>query len=282
MFLKPISKEYLIFSLKDFNEKVLSKIYAKISSIKEIKESLKDDIRKGYQQILNEEIEYCFATLSQASTLYKNTIYHFDNIGGNKMELTDDDNVRLKAGKLYCIEADVNISEITASTGSSASFYICDQDSNAISKNFTVSTMKATGIISDCIEIPNTFIKPEVDINLAIRSGSVVGSASKIVKAYLSVFEIKQPVYTNVNVASYADQVGHGEDTPVGQVISFMGTTTPENYLACDGAIYNIADCPDLSTFINTQFGSYNHFGGDDINTFAVPDLREEFFLSGE
>jgi hypothetical protein len=32
-----------------------------------------------------------------------------------------------------------------------------------------------------------------------------------------------------------------------------------------------------LAEFINTQFGSYNYFGGDGITTFAVPDLRGEF-----
>ena len=82
---------------------------------------------------------------------------------------------------------------------------------------------------------------------------------------------------TNVDVASYADQVGQGEDTPVGQIISFMGTTAPENYLFCDGTVYNISDYPDLATFFNTQFGSINKFGGDGTTTFAVPDLRGEF-----
>jgi microcystin-dependent protein len=56
-----------------------------------------------------------------------------------------------------------------------------------------------------------------------------------------------------------------------------MGTTPPADYLACDGTIYNITDYQDLADHINTQFGSYNHFGGDGTTTFAVPDLRGEF-----
>ena len=67
------------------------------------------------------------------------------------------------------------------------------------------------------------------------------------------------------------------EDTPIGTVISYMGTTAPEEYLACDGTVYNINDYWELADFINAQFGSKNFFGGDGTITFAVPDLRGEF-----
>lgn len=65
--------------------------------------------------------------------------------------------------------------------------------------------------------------------------------------------------------------------TPVGTVISVMGTTAPVNYLACDGTVYNIADYTELANYFNEQFGSTNFFGGDGTTTFAVPDLRGEF-----
>lgn len=67
------------------------------------------------------------------------------------------------------------------------------------------------------------------------------------------------------------------EDTPIGTVISFLGTTAPRHYLLCDGTVYNIADYQDLADFIAEQFGSVDHFGGDGSTTFAVPDLRGEF-----
>ena len=72
------------------------------------------------------------------------------------------------------------------------------------------------------------------------------------------------------------DVVGGGF-APIGTIIAFMGTTAPADYLACDGTAYNIADYPQLSTFIESQFGSKDYFGGDGITTFAVPDLRGEF-----
>lgn len=67
------------------------------------------------------------------------------------------------------------------------------------------------------------------------------------------------------------------EDTPIGTIISYMGTTAPDDYLVCDGAVYNISDYWELADFINAQFGSKNYFGGDGTTTFAVPDLRGEF-----
>ena len=68
-----------------------------------------------------------------------------------------------------------------------------------------------------------------------------------------------------------------GDAAPVGSIISFMGTTAPENYLVCDGAELNIADYKKLADHFETQFGAKNHFGGDGVTTFAVPDLRNEF-----
>ena len=68
-----------------------------------------------------------------------------------------------------------------------------------------------------------------------------------------------------------------GGFAPVGTVISFMGVNPPQDYLACDGTVYNIANYPQLAKFFEDQFGSKNYFGGNGTTTFAVPDLRGEF-----
>lgn len=65
--------------------------------------------------------------------------------------------------------------------------------------------------------------------------------------------------------------------TPVGEIISFMGNTAPQNYLACDGTEYNIEEYPYLTQHFIDNFGSVNYFGGNGETTFAVPDLRGEF-----
>lgn len=69
----------------------------------------------------------------------------------------------------------------------------------------------------------------------------------------------------------------HSGFTPVGTVISLMGKTAPQNYLACDGTVYNISDYPELAAYFTAQFEAANYFGGDGTTTFAVPDLRGEF-----
>lgn len=73
---------------------------------------------------------------------------------------------------------------------------------------------------------------------------------------------------------------GSNGTTPIGTIISFMGTTAPDDYLICDGSIYNISDFKQLANFFKKQFGTVNHFGGDGTTTFAVPDLRN-LFLRG-
>ena len=78
-------------------------------------------------------------------------------------------------------------------------------------------------------------------------------------------------------ISSTSGNSSSGDSTPVGNIISFMGTVAPNGYLTCDGAVLNIADYPNLASHFETQFGSKNHFGGDGTTTFAVPDLRNEF-----
>lgn len=70
------------------------------------------------------------------------------------------------------------------------------------------------------------------------------------------------------------------ENGPVGSIIAHLGKTAPENYLICDGTVYNITDYPNLANFFKNHFGISNHFGGDGIETFAVPDMRN-LFLRG-
>ena len=65
---------------------------------------------------------------------------------------------------------------------------------------------------------------------------------------------------------------------PVGKVIYHAGKTAPENYLACDGAVYNIADYPKLAQFFADNYDAVNYWGGDGETTFAVPDWQGEIF----
>ena len=78
-------------------------------------------------------------------------------------------------------------------------------------------------------------------------------------------------------ISSTGGNSSSGDSTPVGNIISFMGTIAPDGYLICDGTVLNVADYPKLASHFETQFGSKSYFGGDGTTTFAVPDLRNEF-----
>ncbi len=67
---------------------------------------------------------------------------------------------------------------------------------------------------------------------------------------------------------------------PTGAIVSFLGLRAPVGYLACDGSEYEISKYARLAMFIQDQFGTVSHFGGDGTTTFAVPDLRN-LFLRG-
>lgn len=79
----------------------------------------------------------------------------------------------------------------------------------------------------------------------------------------------------NLNILGYENEVIGIEDTPVGHIISHMGTTAPKHYLICNGSEYNITDYPYLSQYIEDEYGAVNYFGGDGINTFCVPQVTE-------
>lgn len=68
---------------------------------------------------------------------------------------------------------------------------------------------------------------------------------------------------------------------PVGMVISYMGNTAPNGYLACDGSWYDIGDYPKLANWMMAEFNSYSYFAlsGETVQSgkFKVPDLRGEF-----
>lgn len=86
--------------------------------------------------------------------------------------------------------------------------------------------------------------------------------------------ELMQYLSQNISVPTIG--IGGGF-APIGTIISYMGTTAPQDYLICDGTTYNIADYKQLSDFFAAQFGSANFFGGDGVTTFKVPDLCGEF-----
>lgn len=69
------------------------------------------------------------------------------------------------------------------------------------------------------------------------------------------------------------------DGTPIGTIINFLGKEAPQNYLACDGSIYDISQYQELAELFANAFESSNYFGGDGVVTFAVPTIEDTSFL---
>lgn len=57
-------------------------------------------------------------------------------------------------------------------------------------------------------------------------------------------------------------------DNFIGQIMIFCGNFAPQGWAFCNGSLLSIADNDALFALIGTTYG------GDGINTFALPDLR--------
>jgi microcystin-dependent protein len=57
-------------------------------------------------------------------------------------------------------------------------------------------------------------------------------------------------------------------DAFLGEIIPWPNAKIPQDWLPCDGSLINISDNEALYSLLGTNFG------GDGVNTFALPDLR--------
>lgn len=142
-------------------------------------------------------------------------------------------------------------------------------------------TLKGSDNTSQSVTVPGktyTFTQDSTDKNKLILTDSDGTQQSVTVpgKTYKAGKNVTIDDKTNEISAVAAMSVAEGMPTPIGTIISYIGKTAPADYLACDGAEYNITDYPDLSSFITTQFGSVSFFGGDGTKTFAVPNLNSK------
>jgi len=75
-----------------------------------------------------------------------------------------------------------------------------------------------------------------------------------------------------LNLASKIKTLFAANYSPIGSVISFAGSTTPVNYMICDGSPVSRVDYAALFSTIGITYGS-----GDGSTTFNLPDLRGYF-----
>ena len=199
------------------------------------------------QKTVNTELDYFNAVDGQFS---ENSgvmpLSLFNNITKN-MNIINDKYITLKADRTYNIKINttVNVSIIT--------------DTDITIGNGTV------------VDIIYT---PEEDTNIGLN---LTESQDSLDIYYFTIHEISRHIV--VDPVEHVNETAGIEDTPVGHILSYMGTTAPKHYLVCDGAEYYIVDYPYLAQHIESNFGSVNYFGGDGDATFAVPTLENDSVL---
>lgn len=73
---------------------------------------------------------------------------------------------------------------------------------------------------------------------------------------------------SGTNIYSSVPVPGALSVLPTGSIMPWASQNIPVGFLLCDGQIYNISDYPALADILGKGFG------GDGINTFAVPNLQ--------
>lgn len=231
--------------------------------VKDLSEQLKS--LNFAQKIVNEDLDYCYIYNKVQKgttniTANKNIIPLFDNNITN-MEIDSDGYIKLNSGKRYAVFSGILTKELFSS-------YIQDKDGNKYSNRGYIDPGNKYSNVAPC-----TIINPKKDIYIGLVTDNSFAFWTDC--SYVLVIEITKAI--TIDPLDYVNESNGIEDTPVGHIIAHMGTTAPKHYLVCDGTIYNIVDYPYLAEHIKTEFGSYNYFGGDGTDTFAVPDLKGEF-----
>jgi microcystin-dependent protein len=223
------------------------------------------------QKTVNEDLEYFSATgtengISLPASPNYNFLPYLDTIKTNlDSSRYTTQYITLKAGKTYQLSFGT-LKSTNNATGSS--YHIVDSLGNQIGNRGYTGGGYGDSMV-DVIYTPTSDIKinPMIVTNVTTSTSKYFPDCS-----FFMVKEVSRTI--TIDPVEYVDSTKGIEDTPVGSLVHLLkDTSIPKHYLACDGTVYNITDYPYLSEYIKTEFGSYNHFGGDGITTFAVPSL---------
>jgi len=225
-----------------------------------------------YTDRTGEELKSIDMRLSASQTVNagstQNTLINFDKSSGTYE--TNNHKVIIPAGQRIQINVALQASP-GASNAVDGEWQIYDYTNDIIisKANFTYigSGYSWSSIKSVQYTAPENGALVGVKVTALFYNTSVTTSSS---------FTI-QEIGRIVDPIKYMDNNSDLEETPVGNIISYMGNSVPKHHLACDGTEYAIGTYPELEAHIIKEFGSINYFGGDGTTTWAVPDLNGEF-----
>lgn len=247
--------------------------------VEDLSEDLKNvsdkvDSFKRYQKYKNIELNYCFCRNDNQFTPYVGEIIPLTRKSGN-IDVVDS---KIIIYPHQTLQFNIEIAHNDAR--GKFTWNLKDITNDTVIDNAYITIMHENS--TSAATFPSSFScqytnKTDKDCELVWICTDIAANYGVVYKngVSLSVQEIGREIV--IDPVEYVNDQQGIEDTPVGHILSYMGNTPPKHYLNCDGTEYDIIDYPYLAEHIRKQFGSYDYFGGDGIDTFAVPDLRGEF-----
>ena len=220
-----------------------------LDTFKEVAAALRS-IEK-YQKYINTDLDYgVFEPVARSSTFVACA-----SVKRGNLSIDEDGYIILNANKRYNVHVDLY--NTTFTTG----MWLVDKNDNQ------VSIGKSTGSLGFLT------IETTEETHVAIKFN--LGASLETEWCGIIVQEVGRAIV--IDPVEYVNSANGIEDTPVGHIISHMGTKAPKHYLICDGAEYDIDLYPNLAQHFKSEFGSVNYFGGDGETTFAVPFVETKY-----
>lgn len=218
------------------------------------------------QHTVNEEIQHGELKLTDPYTPVTGGYIPFKLKEGNLVCDDQNHSVKLLAGRTYSISICMSYYS-TKNTYASISYSLVNITTNEAIQTF--QPYRGDKLYEQSYSMTLQYT-PEADCEVVWRVGNVYSSDT--ISPGLTIWTVQEiSRHIVVDPVDHVNSKSGIEDTPVGHIIPYMGTSAPAHYLACDGSIYNIADYPHLTKHLIDNYGIANYFGGDGETTFAVP-----------
>lgn len=185
-------------------------------------EDMKDEIRSDYQQILNQPTEFLCVNVFNPADKFPGAILTFEDVLNldpdnettkpsrlikNDMEIDQDGYVVLKSGHIYCIYSNIMLRDLASGNSSYTSdigFSVVGKDDIDITNGEMfydkLCPFYAEANIFSSLVYPFLYT-PKKDYPIALRIQKDGFTKVRITSYAMSVFEIKQPLVTQVPVA---------------------------------------------------------------------------------
>lgn len=218
------------------------------------------------------------AVSSKADTIYVNEQL---NLKADKSALNA--SLETKADKTNVYTKEETIAAIgSAITDKADTSYVNDQLTLKADKSNTYTKTEVDNAISNT----NTVINNKLDTKAnksdvytknetiqAIKDNTANKADTTYVNEQLNLKADKSDTYTKEEVDDMFERPTITGDTyPIGAIAPYAGTTTPQNWLLCDGREVSRETYSQLFAVIGTTWGA-----GDGSTSFNLPDLRDKF-----